>query len=177
MENVPEPLHALKVGLEHETNELIPVAGDATDAKLTNARTTELEMKELEDYLKNNYPLNSAIYRLMCVSFLNDYHRRCRDELVYALHQHDKKMANQVIGCKLIGGAVYDTFDWVRITDKPLWKILITHERRQFFLDYFGGSAIQRGTDKLTDIVHGVEYLINLRSSIKLLSSNNQPDS
>lgn len=123
-------------------------------------------MNELKEYLEREYPFEGKTYLLLRIAFFNDYHRYCRDCLLFALSKHDDEMAGKVVMAKLIGGAIYDAYDWLRHTDPTLCDLIKTKEDRLYLESYLQVSPLQNSKDKLADIVHGDGYIAALRASI-----------
>lgn len=123
-------------------------------------------MNELTQYLVKEYPKNGKLWHLLRVSFLNDYHRRCRDELIVALNPFNGQLTRQIIGSKLIGMAILNTYDWLRQIDPDLYKLLLTKESRIFMLGYFEVDNLEASADKLSDLVHGDGYCERVKESV-----------
>ena len=122
--------------------------------------------EELVKYLNQEYPKDSKAYMFMMILFINDYHRHCRDTLLFSLSTKDPELAGQVMMAKLIGSAIYSTYEWVRHLDPELARLVLTKENSGLFRRYFNADSIKNSEDRVSDLVHGEGYMKRLRESV-----------
>lgn len=128
-------------------------------------------MTELETYLLNNYPKGEKVWHLMVISFLNDYHRAIADATIQEVRKYNKDASNRLFGKKLIGCALYSTFDWLRYIDKDLSKLRKNKEDTDTILNYFEVADIRSSRDGYDDLVFGAGYSKQIRESVAKMVS------
>lgn len=123
--------------------------------------------QKLKEYLSINYPKGSKHYKLMQISFYNDYHRSIANDLIHQIYKTDLELSQRLFISKLCGAAMLSTTQWIRNFDAELSELVNKSKGYDVLCDYFDVLMVQKSKDKFSDLIHGEGYSEKIRNEVK----------
>ena len=123
--------------------------------------------EKLKEYLSINYPNGSRLYKLMQISFYNDYHRSIANDLIHQIYKTDFELSQRLFMSKLCGAVMLSTSQWIRNFDAELSELVNKSKGYDVLCAYFDVLSVKKSEDKFSDLIHGEGYSEKIRNEVK----------